>query len=324
MTIYLAPRGAPLAYHAGRREAIAPDDVAVGVKQPTRGRAGPHSPPIWPCSRWGLAVAVSPQATGRSYRPISTLPPAFPWPFMERPMDFLAGGGMFLCHFPSPGATVKLPRKPGGYPAPCPEEPGLSSPARFPPPRRSPGSARPLQAQSSIPPRGGQGRFIPTETQGWRRGEGLVVPPGTVIPSGSRGIPATPSKPHSLHKPTPPVIPSVSPRIPATPSSRHPFHKQTPPVIPSGSRGIPATPSKRHSLHKPTPPVIPSRSPGIPATPSKLHSLDMPTPPVIPSVSRGIPTTPSKRHSLHKPTYPVIPSVSRGIPTVRENRHCYP
>ena len=32
-----------------------------------------HSPPIRPCSRWGLTVAASPQTTGRSYRPISPL-----------------------------------------------------------------------------------------------------------------------------------------------------------------------------------------------------------------------------------------------------------
>ena len=32
-----------------------------------------HSPPIWPCSRWGLAAAASPQTAGRSYRPISPL-----------------------------------------------------------------------------------------------------------------------------------------------------------------------------------------------------------------------------------------------------------
>ncbi len=64
---------------------------------------------------------------------------------------------MFLCHFPSPGAAVKPPQKPGRYPAPCPEEPGLSSPAEFPPPRRSPGPAQPLQVQSSIRPQGGQG-----------------------------------------------------------------------------------------------------------------------------------------------------------------------
>ncbi len=40
---------------------------------------GPDSlgPPIRPCSKWGLAVAASPQSTGRSYRPISPLPPGF-------------------------------------------------------------------------------------------------------------------------------------------------------------------------------------------------------------------------------------------------------
>ena len=32
-----------------------------------------HSPPTWPCSRWGLAAAASPQTAGRSYRPISPL-----------------------------------------------------------------------------------------------------------------------------------------------------------------------------------------------------------------------------------------------------------
>ena len=48
-------------------------DVTAAVKQPTRGRAGRLSPPIWPCSRWGLAAAASPQTAGRSYRPISPL-----------------------------------------------------------------------------------------------------------------------------------------------------------------------------------------------------------------------------------------------------------
>ena len=32
-----------------------------------------HGPPIWPCSKWGLAAAASPQTAGRSYRPISPL-----------------------------------------------------------------------------------------------------------------------------------------------------------------------------------------------------------------------------------------------------------
>ena len=48
--------------------------VTAAVKQPTRGQAGRLCPPIWPCSRWGLAAAASPQAAGRSYRPISPLP----------------------------------------------------------------------------------------------------------------------------------------------------------------------------------------------------------------------------------------------------------
>ncbi len=48
-------------------------DVTAAVEQPTRGRAGRLCPPIWPCSRWGLAAAASPQTAGRSYRPISPL-----------------------------------------------------------------------------------------------------------------------------------------------------------------------------------------------------------------------------------------------------------
>ena len=36
-------------------------------------------------------------------------------------------GGMFLCHFPSP-IPANRSSGPGRYPAPCPEEPGLSSP----------------------------------------------------------------------------------------------------------------------------------------------------------------------------------------------------
>ena len=52
-------------------------DVTAAVKQPTRGQAGRLSPPIWPCSRWGLAAVASPQTAGRSYRPISPLPRQF-------------------------------------------------------------------------------------------------------------------------------------------------------------------------------------------------------------------------------------------------------
>ena len=69
VTIYLAlpPAVKPAGVRFWR------SDVAAAVKQPTRGRAGRLCPPIWPCSRWGLAAAASPQTAGRSYRPISTL-----------------------------------------------------------------------------------------------------------------------------------------------------------------------------------------------------------------------------------------------------------
>ena len=64
-----------------------PPDSRGGYRVPTQGGTmfpsgsssqpgdGPdtHSPPIRPCSRWGLTVATSPQTTGRSYRPISPL-----------------------------------------------------------------------------------------------------------------------------------------------------------------------------------------------------------------------------------------------------------
>ena len=70
-------------------------DVTVAVEQPTRGRAGHLSPPIWPCSRWGLAAAASPQTAGRSYRPISPLS-------LHRWKD-----GMFLCHFPFPISSFR-------------------------------------------------------------------------------------------------------------------------------------------------------------------------------------------------------------------------
>lgn len=114
VTIYLAqpPTVKPVEVRLWR------SDVTAAVKQPTRGRAGRLCPPIWPCSRWGLAAAASPQAAGRSYRPISPLS-LHCWK-----------DGMFLCHFPSPnGAPTSrgCRQAPGSYPAPCPEEPGLSS-----------------------------------------------------------------------------------------------------------------------------------------------------------------------------------------------------
>ena len=78
---------------------------------------GAHSPSIRPCSRWGLAAAASPQTAGRSYRPISPLP---------RSLKGI-GAVCFCATFRLPRRTDPL-RKPGRYPAPCPVEPGLSSP----------------------------------------------------------------------------------------------------------------------------------------------------------------------------------------------------
>ena len=77
---------------------------------------GAHCPPIRPCSRWGLTAAASPQTAGRSYRPISPLPRLTSRRYVSVPLSVPRSGGL-----PS--------RKPGRYPAPCPEEPGLSSPA---------------------------------------------------------------------------------------------------------------------------------------------------------------------------------------------------
>ena len=98
-----------------------------------------HCPPIRPCSRWGLAVAASPQTTGRSYRPISPLP-SISRP-SRCPLIFTGefNGGMFLCHFPSSAFL----QNPGSYPAPCPVEPGLSSLPNKPE-RRSPSLPNPL------------------------------------------------------------------------------------------------------------------------------------------------------------------------------------
>ena len=88
--------------------------VTAAVKQPTRGRAGRLCPPIWPCSRWGLAAAASPQTAGRSYRPIS-------------PLSRQVGTVCFCATFRLPTGRYHRRQKPGSYPAPCPEEPGLSS-----------------------------------------------------------------------------------------------------------------------------------------------------------------------------------------------------
>ena len=67
-TIHLA-RPAP----RGRTRRRAGDDVAVGVKRPTRGRAGRPCPPIWPCSGWGLTAAASPRPAVSPYLTIAPL-----------------------------------------------------------------------------------------------------------------------------------------------------------------------------------------------------------------------------------------------------------
>ena len=91
------PEGRAVTIYLAQPPAVKPAEVrfwrsgvTAAVKRPTRGRAGRLSPPIWPCSRWGLAAAASPQTAGRSYRPISPL--SFPY----------GKDGMFLCHFPFP------------------------------------------------------------------------------------------------------------------------------------------------------------------------------------------------------------------------------
>jgi len=96
------PEGRAVTIYLAQPPAVKPAEVrfwrsgvTAAVKQPTRGRAGRLSPPIWPCSRWGLAAAASPQTAGRSYRPISPL--SFPY----------GEDGMFLCHFPFPMQVLR-------------------------------------------------------------------------------------------------------------------------------------------------------------------------------------------------------------------------
>ena len=74
-----------------------------------------HGSPIWPCSRWGLAAGASPHAAGRSYRPISPLPR-------------LARSRRRYVSVPLSVPSARCASEPGSYPAPCPAEPGLSSP----------------------------------------------------------------------------------------------------------------------------------------------------------------------------------------------------
>ena len=71
VTIYLAPhRGYRCSRGSGEPWAVLP----LGSSSQPGDGPDAHGPPIWPCSRWGLAAGVSPHAAGRSYRPISPLP----------------------------------------------------------------------------------------------------------------------------------------------------------------------------------------------------------------------------------------------------------
>jgi len=85
--------------------------VTGGLERPTRKRRGPrHRFPIWSCSRWGLPSH-------------SVLPPArcaLTAPFHPYPASS-AGRYIFCC-------TFRRLTPPRNYLAPCPVEPGLSSP----------------------------------------------------------------------------------------------------------------------------------------------------------------------------------------------------
>ena len=98
--------------------------VAAGFKQPTRERRGPrHSSPIWSCSRWGLPchAALTPHAV-RSYRTVSPLPRVAAATRKTGCADTVRRFA-FCCTF----RRLTSPRR---YLAPCPAEPGLSSPCR--------------------------------------------------------------------------------------------------------------------------------------------------------------------------------------------------
>ena len=133
VTIYLSPptsAGAPTPIQMTGGTALPPWSSSQPGDEP-----GAHSPSIRPCSRWGLAAAASPQSAGRSYRPISPLPR----------FDLAVTGAVCFCAtFRPPRRTYPL-RKPGRYPAPCPVEPGLSSPIH---PSRSNRGGHPVRRTS--------------------------------------------------------------------------------------------------------------------------------------------------------------------------------
>jgi hypothetical protein len=89
--------------------------VTGGLKQPTRKRRGPrHCFPIWSCSRWGLpSHSVLPRVRCALTAPFH--------PYRSRPFS-PDRRYIFCCTF----RRLAPPRR---YLAPCPVEPGLSSPS---------------------------------------------------------------------------------------------------------------------------------------------------------------------------------------------------
>jgi len=87
--------------------------VTGSLKRPTRKRRGPrHCFPIWSCSRWGLpSRSVLPPAR------CALTAPFHPYPATQRAVRRY----IFCC-------TFRRLTPPRNYLAPCPVEPGLSSP----------------------------------------------------------------------------------------------------------------------------------------------------------------------------------------------------
>ena len=73
--------------------------LEASCSQPGDG-SGTHSPPIWPCSGWGLPAIASLRTAGSSYLPISPLPRYI--------------GAVCFC------GAIRRVTPPGRYPAPCP------------------------------------------------------------------------------------------------------------------------------------------------------------------------------------------------------------
>jgi len=113
---------------------------AASSGQPGDGAGRLHSPPIWPCSGWGLPSRPVARPLVRSCRTFSPLP--------------ALAGEASRWRFGFCG-TFRRVTPPGRYPAPCPVEPGLSSRHRRAATR--PTGAPRLQGSTHLRPR--QGAF---------------------------------------------------------------------------------------------------------------------------------------------------------------------